>query len=115
VNKDEDHEEEEFTIHKRALSDESNVGTHTTRKKVASNAVTSSPWKPSWNVLVRDMYLYDFKFHPPSTVSQQRQFRQWLKEGTHDHYQRWLNEPLGTIEAPEDLSEWIYHSPTRYI
>lgn len=93
---------ESFTIRKRELL-QSPI-----RQKPEYKIAPNSPWNPSWDVCVRDMYLYDFKFNPPSTESQKRQFREWLETGTHDNYKRWLEEPLGTIDPPVNISEWIY-------
>lgn len=111
-------EEDEFVIHKRELSQTPEalaaVGDCRRPKSKSTRKGLDSPWKSSWEVWVKDMYLYDFKFNPPSTESQERQFREWLAKGTHEDYQRWINEPLGTIEPPENIDDWIFHSPTRY-
>jgi hypothetical protein len=91
---------ETFTLRKRDLS-------HSPKRQRHVYIAPSSPWQPSWEVLVRDMYLYDFKFNPPST-EEKVQFNEWLEKETHPDYGRWLEEPLGTIEPPEDIKKWIY-------
>jgi hypothetical protein len=119
VNEDGVDSGDEFIIRRRACSQspERVEGTNEccTRRELKSRIAPSSPWKSSWDVWVRDMYLYDFKLNPPSTESQRRQFNQWIESGTHKDYKRWIEEPLGTIEPPTDIFEWIYHSPTKYV
>lgn len=54
----------------------------------------------TWDEKLRWMYLYDFKFNPPSDECDIR-----IAKGTHKDYSQWLHEPLGSMQPPKNIEE----------
>lgn len=46
-------------------------------------------------------------------------YRNWVRCATHPNYERWLHgspdEKGNKIVPPEDIDDWIYNSPRRYL